>query len=391
MIHALSRYLPRFPLPSGALLGAVLAISPAFCHAVTNGTFSPTPGVDYYCEVQPRIPLAIHVVRIERSRPDFEFHTTLGGNQRIGMAVLSDQVGFLGGGDGQPLAAINGDYFFMDRPFVGDPMNLHIRRGGELISAPGEDRAFFYLDAHGQPHITNAVSSFAVLWPNGKRTTIGLNQEREDGEAVLYTAAVGPTTHSRGIDLVLERDGDGPWLPLRIGQTLCARVCKVAEQNDAPIPANGLVLSLDRSSLNQLPALKPGLAVRISTATTPDLAGAMLAIGGGPTLVRAGKARSAKEFVGFQMRNPRSAMGWNSMHFFFVQADGRQPRHSMGMTLEELANYFVKLGCDYALNLDGGGSCATWLSGKIMNNPSQGRERPSANALVLVKKAKPGP
>ncbi len=82
-------------------------------------------------------------------------------------------------------------------------------------------------------------------------------------------------------------------------------------------------------------------------------------------------------------------MGWNDKYFYLVQVDGRQPRYSMGMTLPELAEYFLKLNCEYAINLDGGGSCTTWLSGRIVNSPSQGRERPSANALVLVRKAAP--
>jgi exopolysaccharide biosynthesis protein len=60
------------------------------------------------------------------------------------------------------------------------------------------------------------------------------------------------------------------------------------------------------------------------------------------------------------------------------------------MTLAELANYFVKLNCAHAINLDGGGSCTTWIAGNIVNSPSQGRERPSANALVLVRKNKTG-
>jgi len=103
--------------------------------------------------------------------------------------------------------------------------------------------------------------------------------------------------------------------------------------------------------------------------------------------VRGGKAREPREFNGFQVRHPRSAMGWNSKFYYFVQADGRQARYSMGMTLLELADYFVKLNCEQAINLDGGGSCTTWVAGKIVNSPSQrGEERPSANALVVVRK-----
>ncbi len=60
------------------------------------------------------------------------------------------------------------------------------------------------------------------------------------------------------------------------------------------------------------------------------------------------------------------------------------------MTLNELSGYLLKLGCEEALNLDGGGSCTTWIAGKTVNSPSEGRERPSANALVLVRKKKAG-
>jgi exopolysaccharide biosynthesis protein len=46
----------------------------------------------------------------------------------------------------------------------------------------------------------------------------------------------------------------------------------------------------------------------------------------------------------------------------------------------------VKLGCEEAMNFDGGGSATFWVLGNVMNSPSEGQERPSANALVLVQK-----
>jgi hypothetical protein len=268
-------------------------------------------------------------------------------------------------------------------------MTLQILRGGELVSSPGADRAFFYLDANGQPHLTNALSAFSVTWPNGKITPIGLNELPETGQAVLYTSAAGPSTRVEGTDLILERKGQAAWLPLRIGQTLVARVRAVNPRGYSKVEPGCLVLSLSPKTVTQFPPLAPGLELRISTATKPDLSGAILAIGGGPSLVRGGKARPAHEFSGWQRREPRSAMGWNDQYYYFVQADGRQPRYSMGMTLSELADYFVGLHCTHAINLDGGGSCATWVAGRIVNSPSQhGMERPSANALVVVRTAK---
>ena len=46
-----------------------------------------------------------------------------------------------------------------------------------------------------------------------------------------------------------------------------------------------------------------------------------------------------------------------------------------GMTLAELAQYFVKLGAVSAVNYDGGGSSEMVINGKIVNKPSDGRER----------------
>jgi hypothetical protein len=360
--------------------------------AATNEILWQEPGIQYYCDSNPRIPLAVHVVRIDRSHADLEFHTTLGGGREIGLAALSDQVNYINPKFGKAVAAINGDYFYHDRPFQGDPMNLQILRGGELVSGPGDDRAFLYFDAKGEPHLTNAVAAFTVTWPDGKVAPIGLNEiPPKAGQAVLFTSVAGPNTRIEGVELILERNGDQPWLPLRIGQTISARVREVNRQGHSKLSSDCLVLSLDSKQLEGLPALEPGSVLKICTATKPDLSGATLAIGGGPTLVRDGKARQASEFNGIQMRDPRSALGWNAKYFFLVAADGRQPRHSMGMSLEELANYFVKLGCDYAMNLDGGGSCTTWAGGKTVNSPSQrGRERAAANALVVVRKPKAG-
>ena len=56
------------------------------------------------------------------------------------------------------------------------------------------------------------------------------------------------------------------------------------------------------------------------------------------------------------------------------------------MTLDELANFLVRLGCSEAINLDGGGSATLWFDGKVRNRPCDGYERNIANALVVVSK-----
>ena len=85
------------------------------------------------------------------------------------------------------------------------------------------------------------------------------------------------------------------------------------------------------------------------------------------------------------VRHPRTALGWNREALFLVVVDGRQIDVSVGMTFPELADYMLKLGCDEAMNLDGGGSTTLWYFGSVKNSPSEGQERPAANALVVLK------
>lgn len=82
-------------------------------------------------------------------------------------------------------------------------------------------------------------------------------------------------------------------------------------------------------------------------------------------------------------RHPRTAVGVDATGrwLYLVVVDGRQPRYSVGMTTHELATLMAQLGCDRAINLDGGGSSsilAADAEGKlvIVNRPSGGAPRP---------------
>ena len=53
------------------------------------------------------------------------------------------------------------------------------------------------------------------------------------------------------------------------------------------------------------------------------------------------------------------------------------------MTLYELAKLMKSLGCEYAMNFDGGSSSALYLNGKIVNNAVNSEGIPVSNALVV--------
>ena len=326
-------------------------------------------------------PWSVHIVAVDRSRTDLKLHTTLAKGTIFGMSALSEQVKSLPGEFGRPVAAVNGDFYRDDRKYSGDPKGLQIL-DGELVSAPC-DWSCFWIDTAGEPHMSNVVSLLQVRWPTGAVTPFGLNEERDNNAAVLYTPRLGSSTRSSGgRELILERADGGPWLPLAPGQTYHARVREI-RHGDTSLTPDIMVLSLGPQLAT--PAIAPGAVLKLSTGTAPDLSGVKTAIGGGPALVRNGKVIAPDTNP---VRHPRTAIGWNKDRFFMVAVDGRQRNLSVGMTYVELAEYMAKLGCAEALNLDGGGSTTCWVLGQVMNSPSEGHERNMANALVLVHKEK---
>jgi hypothetical protein len=352
--------------------------------AVSPAEQKPSPhGYAYIHDEVREVPWSVHIFRFERSRHDLFIGNTLGNKDAIGMRTVSEQMKSLPPEAGIPLAAINGDFYNNDRYYPGDPRDLQIHQG-ELVSAPS-GHACFWVNPAGEPQSTNVTSSFRVVWPNGSTTPFGLNEAREKDAAVLYTAVNGPSTRTRGgRELILEPTGKGPLLPLRVGQTLQAKVREVREDGDSPLTKDTVVLSLGYKLASRMPAIAPGTTITLITETVPSLAGVNTAVGGGPTLVRDGKTM---EWSGFLMRHPRTAIGWNKEHIFLVEVDGRQSGLSVGMTLPEIAAYMLKLGCEQAMNLDGGGSATMWVCGNVMNSPSEGQERPGANTLVVFHRA----
>lgn len=343
--------------------------------------FPPGP-VTYLKETDPEGPWSIHLVRMDRHNPNYFFTTTLGGGKRIGRATVTDQVRNLSVPGAKPIAAINGDFFLINLHHLGDPRGLQVI-GGELISAPAGHSSLWF-DATGAPCATNVHSDFRITFPDGSSVPFDLNQDRWHDEAILFTSANGTSTRTwGGREIELGPVPGQPWLPLRPGLEMRVRVTQVREQGSTRLRTDSLVFSLGSRLASKAPLLQPGDELLISTATRPNLAGVATAIGGGPKLVTAGEVWKWKNPR--QARHPRTAIGWNRDYLYLVVVEGEQ-KHSVGMTFPELAAYMRELGCEEALNFDGGGSSALWYQGKTMIQTSQNDERLVANALVLCER-----
>ena len=118
------------------------------------------------------------------------------------------------------------------------------------------------------------------------------------------------------------------------------------------------------------------------------------AVGGFPDLIDGGRRvgdLEVSERPSFAAaRHPRTAVGYDDDEgaVWVVVVDGRQPPHSAGMSLPELAALLEALGAEEALNLDGGGSSALVIGDRPVNRPSDtAGERAVVNALALVRRA----
>ena len=114
------------------------------------------------------------------------------------------------------------------------------------------------------------------------------------------------------------------------------------------------------------------------------------AVSGWPMLVRNCTALTATELPGSdgftRAPHPRTAVGLSEdgTTLYMVVADGRR-EGVPGLTLAKLARFMADdLGACSAINLDGGGSSAMWVSDTIVNKPSDKSERRVADHLAVV-------
>ncbi len=86
-----------------------------------------------------------------------------------------------------------------------------------------------------------------------------------------------------------------------------------------------------------------------------------------------------------RQRQPRTVLGqYPNGDLFFIVVDGRRSNWSQGISLEEMQVTLMRLGVMEAFNLDGGGSSSFVFQGKVMNKPSDGKERPVATNIIIL-------
>ena len=266
--------------------------------------------------------------------------------------------------------AINGGFFAYDGAAVGA-----VLVNNEWIRLPWQGRTAVGFAPNGAALIGNLQTQATVNFGSGLKLPIrDLNGWPDGGRVTALTRRFAPKyTLSAGEIAVVVKGGV---------------VVSKPGSGVAPIPEGGFTLVASGGARPYLNKIIRGekAALTIRPIGWPQI---QTALGGGPRLVKDSKILVTSENFRADVRSgagPRTAFGVDAQgRYILLIADGRQKFYSTGLTLHELAATMQQLGAVDALNLDGGGSTAMAVKGKIVNRPSDGRERHVANALLALR------
>ncbi|MDY3690804.1 MAG: S-layer homology domain-containing protein [Dysosmobacter sp.] len=303
------------------------------------------------------------------------------------------------------VAGINGDFFNFG---TGLPIGLVVT-DGQLRSSDGGYYAIGFLEdgsaVLGKPGLkVTADLGYEVDDGYGTLTKVirqlsGVNKARvSSGGIYLYTYdfnAKHTTGNTEpGVDVICTvEDGE-----LAIGGELTLTVEQVVEATAATaIGPDQVVLSVNLQSnsyyIDALRNLPAGSTVTV-TAEAADARWneVRCALGALYSLVEDGAVVSGLP----SGADPRTAVGQRrDGTLVFYTIDGRRSGHSIGATLQQVAQRLMELGCETALCLDGGGSTTLTVTepddtaAQTINTPSGGSERSVSNQIFLVADSEP--
>lgn len=310
------------------------------------------------------------------------------------------------GADAQYVAALNGDFFITSAFSAQHPMgnrilgypNMSCATDGKIASPDiidyGSREKALIVARDGNMYIdaTDLSYTFAV-GDNTLRTHLA-NYMRTANDVVAYNSYNGGWTHTDATGRELILDYDGEWC---FNRPMTMTVRGWDEDGNAPIPANGMVLSFGANGETHdwIENLRPGdkatFTVNCSLPAFGGLTPDILEICGGDVrILREGTVTKQGDPDAIRFINTptsqysRSLVGYSKDRSLLVLCAVDAGGSSSGVSYYEGADLMAALGCYDALDLDGGGSTAMWApTHGFLNTPRDGAERAVGNGLFV--------
>lgn len=286
---------------------------------------------------------------------------------------------------GGAVAAVNGGFFNIHtaKELRGDPLGASVV-AGKLLSEAVPGRSAVVLRGR-TARITELKTTITAISQDGAKLAVdGVNRAAADGELVLYTEEYGAKTPADdGTDVVL--DANGKVVALRTPGAAVPKGMRVLHgTGEAQAWLNEHAWEKWNVRIDtKVRDLRSGRSLKL----TPDLH----VVAGGVGLVRNGRTKITAKRDGHDSmnmilrRHPRTLVGTTrNGSLILATIDGRQPGVTVGANFLEAAQFMRWLGATQAINLDGGGSTAMVVGGKLVNRPSDGAERAVGDALLVL-------
>jgi hypothetical protein len=284
--------------------------------------------------------------------------------------------------------AINADLF---EYATGQPSGL-LLIDGEVYNQPQGARPALQIDAGGTLHTSRPRARGVLTLPSRRAVPFQVNVRTAPSGAVFYDRGWGPSapsgaTHAfvgRLVSARLRNEGE-TWAADADMRVVRARAGALAIPPEA---SPDELFQAAGSAGRELGRLRPGQSVGVRYRLgplTPDISSA---IGGGPVLIQDGRivfsvAQASREFTSGQLIPPdaRTAVAQlRDGRIVFYAADLRPGM--TGLTIAEVAQDLKRRGAVTAMSFDSGGSTSVAINGRLLNQPSDGVERPVGNQLV---------
>ena len=282
--------------------------------------------------------------------------------------------------------------------FLGVNADFFNMRRGNSIGSQVSDGKLIYVDYNGRtqwawgdsrtPIMDEMKISCTITAGNNVMNVSGVNVEENIDDINIYSSLYGEQTDSNGnvLEVVV-----CPLEDIAIGKRVKMRVESAPTTGGRlPIPTDGYVISGSGSQRFLINQIKEGDVIEVSTSVvmpngtqiTPSEV-----VSGYPVILRDGVTTDPVDILKhLNGLHPRTAVGNDADNTKLVVliVDGRS-EVSDGCTSKVLADIMRYVGCDDAINLDGGGSSELYVKNLgICNVPSDGKERTVANGLYAV-------